>query len=84
MGAGHGRSIRAACGAGQSLAVASGSGAGGAVLLGLFGLLLVLVGRPEGDLDAAELVAALVLVSAAAAWSGPGGWATGSAWPWPA
>jgi len=48
-----------------------------AVLLGLFGLLLVLVEADEGDLDTAELVAALVLVSAAAAlvWAGrPGYW----------
>jgi len=36
-----------------------------AVLLGLFGLLLVLVEAEQGDLDAAELVTALVLVSAA-------------------
>ena len=43
-----------------------------AVLLGLFGLLLVLVEADQGDLDAAELVTALVLVSAAAAlvWAG--------------
>jgi hypothetical protein len=43
-----------------------------AVLLGLFGLLLVLVEADQGDLDATELVTALVLVSAAAAlvWAG--------------
>jgi hypothetical protein len=43
-----------------------------AVLLGLFGLLLVLVEADQGDLDAAELVTALVLVSAAVAlvWAG--------------
>jgi hypothetical protein len=43
-----------------------------AVLLGLFGLVLVLVEGDQGDLDAAELVTALVLVSAAAAlvWAG--------------
>jgi hypothetical protein len=43
-----------------------------AVLLGLFGLLLVLVEGDQGDLDAAELVTALMLVSAAAAlvWAG--------------
>ena len=43
-----------------------------AVLLGLFGLLLVLVEAGQGDLDVAELVTALVLVSAAAAlvWAG--------------
>lgn len=43
-----------------------------AVLLGLFGLLLVLVEADQGDLDAVELVTALVLVSAAAAlvWAG--------------
>jgi hypothetical protein len=43
-----------------------------AVLLGLFGLLLVLVEADQGDLDAAELVTALMLVSAAAAlvWAG--------------
>jgi hypothetical protein len=43
-----------------------------AALLGLFGLLLVLVEVDQGDLDAAEWVAALVLVSAAAAlvWAG--------------
>jgi hypothetical protein len=43
-----------------------------AVLLGLFGLLLVLVEAEQGDLDAAELVTALVLVSAAVAlvWGG--------------
>jgi hypothetical protein len=43
-----------------------------AVLLGLFGLLLVLVAADQGDLDAAELVTSLVLVSAAAAlmWAG--------------
>jgi hypothetical protein len=43
-----------------------------AVLLGLFGLLLVLVEADQGDLDAAELVTALVLVFAAAAlvWAG--------------
>jgi hypothetical protein len=43
-----------------------------AVLLGLFGLLLVLVETDQGDLDAAELETALVLVSAAAAllWAG--------------
>jgi hypothetical protein len=45
---------------------------GAAVLLGLFGLLLVLVEADQGDLDAAELVTALALVSAAAAlvWAG--------------
>lgn len=44
----------------------------GAVLLGLFGLLLVLVEADQGDLDVAELVTSLVLVSAAAAlvWAG--------------
>jgi hypothetical protein len=43
-----------------------------AVLLGLFGLVLVLVEADQGDLDAAELVTALVLVAAAAAlvWAG--------------
>jgi MFS family permease len=43
-----------------------------AVLLGLFGLLLPLVEGDQGDLDAAEMVTALVLVSAAAAlvWAG--------------
>jgi hypothetical protein len=43
-----------------------------AVLLGLFGLLLVLVEADQGDLDATELVTALVLVSAAAVlvWAG--------------
>jgi hypothetical protein len=43
-----------------------------AVLLGLFGLLLVLVETDQGDLDVAELGTALVLVSAAAAlvWAG--------------
>jgi hypothetical protein len=43
-----------------------------AVLFGLFGLLLVLVEADQGDLDATELVTALVLVSAAAAlvWAG--------------
>jgi hypothetical protein len=43
-----------------------------AVLLGLFGLLLVLVETDQGDLDAAELGTALVLVTAAAAllWAG--------------
>jgi hypothetical protein len=43
-----------------------------AVLLGLFGLLLVLVEGDQGDLDAAELGVALVLVSAAVAlvWAG--------------
>jgi hypothetical protein len=43
-----------------------------AVLLGLFGLLLVLVEAEQGDLDAAELGMALVLVCAAAAlvWAG--------------
>jgi hypothetical protein len=43
-----------------------------AVLLGLFGLVLVLVEAEQGDLDAAELVTALVLVSAAVAlvWAG--------------
>jgi hypothetical protein len=43
-----------------------------AVLLGLFGLLLVLVEADQGDLDATELVTALVLVSAAVAlvWAG--------------
>ena len=43
-----------------------------AVLLGLFGLLLVLVEADQGDLDAAEVVTALVLVSAAVAlvWAG--------------
>jgi hypothetical protein len=43
-----------------------------AVLLGLFGLLLVLVEADQGDLDPAELATALVLVSAAAAlvWAG--------------
>jgi hypothetical protein len=43
-----------------------------AVLLGLFGLLLALVEADQVDLDAAELVTALVLVSTAAAlvWAG--------------
>jgi hypothetical protein len=43
-----------------------------AVLLGLFGLLLALVEADQADLDAAELVTALVLVSTAAAlvWAG--------------
>jgi hypothetical protein len=43
-----------------------------AVLLGLFGLLLVLVEADQGDLDAAELGTALMLVSAAVAlvWAG--------------
>ena len=43
-----------------------------AVLLGLFGLLLLLVEADQGDLDAAELLTALMLVSAAAAlvWAG--------------
>jgi hypothetical protein len=43
-----------------------------AVLLGLFGLLLLLIEADQGDLDAAELMTALVLVSAAAAvvWAG--------------
>jgi hypothetical protein len=50
-----------------------------AVLLGLFGLLLVLVEADQGDLDAAELVTALVLVSAAAAlvWAGRVGYWVG-------
>ena len=50
-----------------------------AVLLGLFGLLLVLVEADQGDLDAAELVTALVLVSAAAAlvWAGQLGYWVG-------
>jgi hypothetical protein len=43
-----------------------------AVLLGLFGLMLVLIEGDQGDLDLGELVAALVLLSAAAAlvWAG--------------
>ena len=43
-----------------------------AVLLGLFGLLLVLVEADQEDLDTAEMVAALVLVAAAVAliWAG--------------
>jgi hypothetical protein len=43
-----------------------------AVLLGLFGLLLVLIDAEQGDLDATEVVTALVLASAAAAliWAG--------------
>jgi hypothetical protein len=43
-----------------------------AVLLGLFGLLLVLIAADEGDLDAAEVVTGLVLVAAAFAlvWAG--------------
>jgi hypothetical protein len=50
-----------------------------AVLLGLFGLLLVLVEAEQGDLDAAELVTALVLVSAAAGlvWAGRLGYRVG-------
>jgi hypothetical protein len=72
MGAGHGRAIQGACGAGWGLALASGAVRVAAVLLGLFGLLLVLVEGDQGDLDAAELVTALVLVSAATAlvWAG--------------
>jgi hypothetical protein len=48
-----------------------------AVLLGLFGLLLALIEADQGDLDAAEVVTALVLVAAAVAliWAGrPGYW----------
>jgi hypothetical protein len=43
-----------------------------AVLLGLFGLLLALVEAEQGDLDAAEVVTALVLVAAAVSliWAG--------------
>jgi hypothetical protein len=43
-----------------------------AVLLGLFGVLLALVEAEQGDLDAAEVVTALVLVAAAVAllWAG--------------
>jgi hypothetical protein len=43
-----------------------------AVLLGLFGLLLVLIEADQGDLDAAEVATALVLVAAAVAlvWAG--------------
>jgi hypothetical protein len=43
-----------------------------AVLLGLFGLLLALIEADQGDLDAVEAVAGLVLVAAAAAlvWGG--------------
>ncbi|HEV8166052.1 MAG TPA: STM3941 family protein, partial [Actinomycetota bacterium] len=50
-----------------------------AVLLGLFGLLLVLVEVDQGDLDAAELLAALVLGSAAGAlvWAGRVGYWVG-------
>ena len=43
-----------------------------AALLGLFGLLLLVVERDQGDLDPGELVAALVLVAAAAALVGAG------------
>ena len=51
-----------------------------AVLLGLFGLLLVLVEADQGDLDAAEVVTALVLVAAAVAllWAGRLGYWVGS------
>jgi hypothetical protein len=43
-----------------------------AVLLGLFGVLLALVEAEQGDLDAAEVVTALVLVAAAVSliWAG--------------
>ena len=63
------------------LAVASGVVRVAAVLLGLFGLLLVLVEADQGDLDATELVTALVLVSAAAAlvWAGRLGYWVGLA-----
>jgi hypothetical protein len=50
-----------------------------AVLLGLFGLLLALIEVDQGDLDIAELVTSLVLVSAAAAlmWAGQLGYWVG-------
>jgi hypothetical protein len=50
-----------------------------AVLLGLFGLVLVLVEGDQGDLDTTELLAALVLVSAAGAlvWAGRVGYWVG-------
>jgi hypothetical protein len=52
-----------------------------AVLLGLFGVLLALVEAEQGDLDAAEVVTALVLVAAAAAliWAGRLGYWVGLA-----
>jgi hypothetical protein len=52
-----------------------------AVLLGLFGLLLALIEAEQGDLDAAEVVTALVLVAAAAAliWAGRLGYRVGLA-----
>jgi hypothetical protein len=50
-----------------------------AVLLGLFGLLLVLVEAGQGDLDVAELVTAWCWCRPRLPWCGPGGWATGSA-----
>jgi hypothetical protein len=51
-----------------------------AVLLGLFGLVLVLIEADQGDLDAVEVVTALVLVAAAVAliWAGRLGYWVGS------